>query len=134
MILFERNLEDNIFQLHQELSTKTYSHQPYHTFHIWDPKFRIISKASVRDRVVHHLLYKYLEKIFQPIFLDCSYSCQTGKGIHKAVADLENALKIITKKYTQNIWYLKLDIKKFFASVDQEILLQIIKKKVYPVR
>ncbi|MBI5731735.1 MAG: group II intron reverse transcriptase domain-containing protein [Candidatus Magasanikbacteria bacterium] len=131
VMLFESKLEDNIFQLYQELSTKTYFHQPYHTFHIWDPKFRIISKASVRDRVVHHLLYKYLEKIFQPIFIDHSYSCQVGKGIHKAVDDLDNALRQATKNYTQNIWYLKLDIKKFFASVDHGILLKILKKKIF---
>lgn len=131
VILFERNLEDNIFQLYEELNTKTYFHQPYHTFYIWDPKFRIISKASVRDRVVHHLLHKYLEKIFQPIFIDCSYSCQVGKGVHKAVNDLSNVLHQATKNYTQNIWYLKLDIKKFFASIDHEVLLKQLKNLVY---
>lgn len=74
---FELNLEDNIFQLYEDLITKNYFHQLYHTFYIWDPKFRIISKASVRDRVVHHLLYKYLEKIVY------SYSTlgQSGKGV-----------------------------------------------------
>ena len=128
---FECNLEDNLFQLHEELITKTYFHQPYHTFYIWDPKFRIISKASVRDRVVHHLLYKYLEKIFQPIFIYHSYSCQVGKGIHKAVDNLDNVLWQATKNYTKNIWYLKLDIKKFFASLDHEVLLRQLYYRVY---
>jgi len=131
VMLFERNLEDNIFQLYGDLNTKKYVHQPYYIFHIWDPKFRVISKASVRDRVVHHLLYKYLEKIFQPIFIHHSYSCQIGKGVYKAVDDLDSTLRKVTKNYTQNIWYLKLDIKKFFASVDHEVLLKQLRKRVY---
>ena len=130
VILFERNLEDNLFQLYAELNTKSYIHQIYETFYIWDPKFRIISKASIRDRVVHNLLYKYLEKIFQPIFIYHSYSCQREKGAHKAVDDLGRALRKISQNYTQYIWYLKLDIKKFFASVDHEVLLRQLKNWV----
>ncbi|KKP59545.1 MAG: Retron-type reverse transcriptase [Candidatus Magasanikbacteria bacterium GW2011_GWC2_34_16] len=131
VMLFELNLEDNIFQLYEDLITKNYFHQPYHTFYIWDPKFRIINKASVRDRVVHHLLYKYLEKIYQPIFIYHSYSCQAGKGVHKAVSDLSDSIRKMTKNYTKNIWYLKLDIKKFFANVDHEVLLRQLKNRVY---
>lgn len=130
VMFFETKLEDNIFRLQEDLITKTYFHQPYEIFHIWDPKFRIISKASVRDRVVHHVLYGYLEKYFQPIFIDQSYSCQIGKGVHKAVNDLSDTLRRATRNYRQNIWYLKLDIKKFFASVDHELLLNFLKKRI----
>lgn len=127
---FEFNLENNIFTLHEELITKKYIHQPYYTFKIWDPKFRIINKAEVRDRVVHHLLFRYLEKSFQPSFICHSYSCQIGKGTHKAVADVNMALRKISKNYTTSVWSLKLDIKKFFASVDHATLLNLLRRKV----
>lgn len=127
---FERNLEDNLFQLHEELNTKTYRHQPYHQFHVHDPKFRVVNKATVRDRVVHHLVFRLLEPIFQPTFIYHSYSCQTGKGIHQSVANVSGAIRKVSNNYTRTVWSLKLDIKKFFASVDQDILLRLLFKRV----
>ena len=45
--------------LHEELTTKMYQHQGYRTFHVYDPKFRVINKATVRDRIVHHLVFRF---------------------------------------------------------------------------
>jgi hypothetical protein len=66
---FERNLEDNIFELHRELAEKTYRHSAYETFNIWDPKYRTISKACVKDRVVHHALFNCLYELFDKTFI-----------------------------------------------------------------
>lgn len=134
VLLFERHLEDELFQLYDELITKTYRHQGYYTFHIYDPKFRIINKATVRDRVVHHLLFRFLEPIFQPMFIHHSYACQKGKGIHKGVTDVHVALRRVSRNNMRTIWALKLDIKQFFASVDHEILLALVQRKVYDPR
>jgi len=131
VILFERNLEDNIFQLYKDINTKEYHHQAYQTFFIWDPKFRKINKSIVRDRIIHHLIYKYLEEIWQPIFIYHSYSCQIGKGTHKAVNNLAKILRRVSGNNKRNIWYLKMDIKKFFASVDHRVLLKLLEKRVY---
>lgn len=130
VLAFERHLEDELFLLHSELSTKTYRHQGYKTFHVYDPKFRVINKACVRDRVVHHLVFTALEPLFQPRFIDRSYSCQVGKGIHKGVTDVHAALRKVSRNNTRVVWSLKMDIKKFFASVDQATLLQLLRKKV----
>ncbi|MFZ5364128.1 MAG: reverse transcriptase domain-containing protein [Patescibacteria group bacterium] len=127
---FERHLENNLFKLFEDLSKKIYFHQPYETFHIYDPKFRVINKATVRDRVIHHLVFKYLEKIFEPHFIFHSYSCRKGKGTHLAVQNLNRALRAATKNYTKPVWALKVDIKKFFDSIDQEVLLQLLKRRV----
>ena len=127
---FERNLEDHIFALHGDLVNKTYTHGVYHTFHVYDPKFRVINKATVRDRVVHHLLFRYLEPIFQPRFIYQSFSCQKRKGLHMAVEELSRALRKSSRNYTQIVWALKLDIKKFFDSVDHEILLGLFYKRM----
>lgn len=111
--IFERNLEDNIFKLHQELKFKTYRHGSYQSFYVHDPKQRHIHKAEVRDRVVHHFLYKYTYELFDKSFIYDSYSCRLEKGTHKAVKRLEKFTRIVSKNYTKECWALKLDIHEF---------------------
>lgn len=128
--VFERNLEDNLFALHESLIKKIYRHGSYFAFFVHDPKRRHIHKASVRDRVIHHLLYKYLYTLFDKTFICDSFSCRLKKGIHKAVNRLEKFTRKVSKNYTRPCWVLKLDIKKFFASVDHQILMDLFKKKI----
>ena len=128
--VFERNLEDNLFLLHARLINKTYKHGKYMEFYVSDPKRRHTHKAEVADRIVHHLLYKYLYGVFDKTFIYDSYSCRLDKGTHRAVRRLERFTRGVSKNYTQDCWVLKLDIKKFFASVDHEILKELIKTKV----
>ena len=127
---FQRNLEDNIFALYQSLKNKTYQHGEYHSFYVQDPKLRHIHKASVADRVVHHLLYKFLYKLFDKSFIYESYSCRLDKGTHKGVERLGKFARKVSKNYTRDCWALKCDIKKFFASVDHEILLELLRRKI----
>lgn len=126
----ERNLEDNLFALQQKLKSRTYRHGSYQSFYVNDPKQRHIHKASVADRVVHHLLYTFLYKLFDSSFIYDSYSCRLDKGTHKAVTSLVKFTGIVGKNHTSPCWALKLDIKKFFASVDHEILLSLFKEKI----
>lgn len=128
--IFERNLEDNLFILHQQLINKTYRHSSYTAFNIYDPKFRHIHKAKVLDRVVHHAVVSVIEPIFDKTFIYDSYSCRKGKGMHRAVKRLFSFVRKVSKNYKDRCFALKLDIKKFFASVDQKILLKIISKKI----
>ncbi|MDO8620721.1 MAG: reverse transcriptase/maturase family protein [Candidatus Levybacteria bacterium] len=127
---FERNLEDNLFELHLKLKNKSYKHGGYESFYVHDPKQRHIHKASVIDRVVHHLLYTFLYKLFDRVFIYDSYSCRLNKGTHKGVKRLAELTRKVSKNYTRPCFALKLDIKKFFASVDHEVLLTLLKKKV----
>ena len=127
---FERNLEDNLFALREDLVNHIYKHGPYHTFHIYDPKHRIISKATVRDRVVHHLIFRELYEIFNPTFIFHSYSSRLGKGAHRAVKNLSKILRSVSHNYTQPTFALKCDIKQFFASVPHQKLLTIIQRKI----
>src|SRR3989344_8531542 len=128
--VFERYLEDNLFSLHYALKNKSYKHGGYSEFFVNDPKRRHIHKAPVCDRIVHHLLYKYLYFLFDKTFIHDAYSCRLDKGTHRAVKRLEQYTRIVSKNYTQDCWALKLDIKQFFASVDHEILLKFIRRKV----
>ena len=127
---FEFSLEDNLFQLHQELKTKTYQHSHYTAFNVCDPKLRRIHKANVRDRVLHHAIFRILYLIFDKHFIFDSYSCRTKKGTHKAVDRLENFAGKLSQNNSKNIFALKCDIRKFFDSIDQEILLKLVKNKI----
>lgn len=127
---FERHLEDNLFTLRKSLQNKTYRHDSYHSFYVQDPKQRHIHKATVQDRVVHHMLYKHLYKLFDKTFIYDSYSCRLDKGTHRGIDRLEVFTRKVSKNYTKSCWALKCDIRKFFASIDHEILLTLIRKRI----
>jgi len=130
VLVFERDLEDNIFTLANELKNQSYHHGSYSTLHIYDPKHRVISKAKVKDRLVHHLVFKELYGIFNPSFIHHSYSSRLGKGTHLAVKDLAKCLRKVSQNYTRQCFALKCDIKKFFASVPHQKLFALINKKI----
>ncbi|HEY4516498.1 MAG TPA: reverse transcriptase/maturase family protein [Candidatus Paceibacterota bacterium] len=123
---FQHRLMDNILDLHRELAAGTYKHGPYHAFKISDPKPRDIHKATVRDRLVHHAIYRQLYPFFNRTFIADSYSCRRGKGTHRAMNRLRQFAYKVSKNHTRTAWVLKCDIKKFFASTDQQILLNIV--------
>src|SRR3989344_3402366 len=127
---FERNLEDNLFGLYEMLRANTYRHGSYSGFNIYDPKFRIIHKATVGDRIVHHAIFSIIEPLFDKIFIFDSYSCRRNKGTHRAVKKLAVFIRKVSKNYRGKCYCLKLDIKQFFASVDHQILLAALGKRV----
>src|SRR5258706_5109559 len=125
--LFERNLMDNIFILHHDLVNKTYQHAGYHAFKISDPKPRDIHKTSVRDRLLHHAIYRQIYWFFDRKFIHDSYSCRKNKGTYAAVGQFKNYARKVNKNNTKQCFVLKCDIKKFFASVDLDILKGILR-------
>lgn len=127
---FEINLEENIFKLRRELKTGIYKHGPYKPFYIHDPKQRLIHKATVRDRVVHHAIYSILNPIFEPTFIANSFSCRVGKGTHKGVKVLERMLVQVSWNNTRNCFALKCDIKRFFDSINHKVLLAILNRRI----
>lgn len=131
--IFERNLENNLFALHHELKRKTYRHLNYTSFYITDPKRRHIYKADVRDRIVHHAVYRILYPIFDKGFIFDSYSCRLEKGTHKAVKRLALFARKVSKNYSGPCFALKCDVKRYFDSIDHNILLKMIRKKITDV-
>ncbi len=127
---FERYLEDNLFLLHEQLREKTYEHGDYTAFNIYDPKFRHIHKAEVRDRIIHHAAVSVIEPFFDKTFIFDSYSCRKNKGTHKAVKRLFGFIRKVSENYREDCFYLKPDIKKFFESVDHNTLINLIAKKI----
>jgi len=130
VLAFEENLERNIFKLSDDIADGKYVHGSYENFYVRDPKLRLISKACVRDRLVHQAVFQILYHIFDRKFVYDSYSCRIGKGNHAAVRRLDSFCHKVSDNFNQPTFALKCDIKKFFASVDRKILFEIIKRTV----
>ena len=127
---FSQNLIHNLSVLREDLFSGRYAHGGYFHFRISDPKPRDIHKASVRDRVVHHAVYRALYPHFDSKFIYDSYSCRINKGTHKAINRLREFCRKVSKNNTKTCWVLKCDIKKFFANIDHEILKNILEKYI----
>lgn len=127
---FQNRLMNNICDLHQELADKTYRHGAYHAFNISDPKPRNIHKATVRDRLLHHLLHAEMYPHFDKKFIHDSYSCRIGKGTHKAMDRFRDFGRTVSKNDTRVCWVLKCDIRKFFANIDHVILKDIVAQHI----
>ncbi len=127
---FSRNLADNIISLHEDLASGIYRHGPYEAFNISDPKPRHIHKACVRDRLLHHAVYRILYPFFDRLFIADSYSCRLDKGTHKAVKRFQRMALSESRNNRRTCWILKCDIRKFFYSIDHDILFDLIKQKI----
>lgn len=123
---FESCLMQNLVFLHGDLKNALYKHSEYVAFNISDPKPRKIHKASVRDRVLHHAIYRKLYPFFERTFISDSYSCQLNKGTHKALLKFGEYSRKVSWNYSRTCWVLKCDIRKFFASISHSILLDIL--------
>jgi len=121
---FRANLESEIYSIMRELTAQTYRPGPYRTFSILDPKPRLISAAPFRDRVVHHALTNIVEPIFERRFVPFSFACRVGFGTHKALAHARKA----ASRYP---CVLKLDIGKYFASIDHQILEELLARAIH---
>jgi retron-type reverse transcriptase len=107
-----------------------YQHGGYEAFNINDSKPRSIHKARVRDRLVHHAIYRVLYPLFDRKFISDSYSCREGKGTHKAIAQFRKYARGVSQNGTKTCWILKCDIRKFFANIDHEVLLGILRRDI----
>jgi len=123
---FEMEREKNLISLLRELKSRRYEISRHICFIIKEPSPREIFAADFRDRVVHHLLYNEIYYLFEDDFIDNSFANRIGKGTHKGVEKLKEYLKEIDK----SSYYLKLDIKSFFCSINKDILFKIVFEKI----
>ncbi len=132
VLKFEKNLEENLLELHSSLNNKSYEPKRSVCFIVLKPKPREIFAADFRDRIVHHLLVKCLEKIFEKRFIFDSYACRKEKGTHKAVKRLKKFMQSYSnnQKTPNKAYFLQLDISNFFMSIDKEILFNLIEDRI----
>jgi retron-type reverse transcriptase len=120
---FERHLEDELLALQAELRERTYTPGPYASFHIHEPKRRLISAAPFRDRVVHHALCRVIEPVWERCFIHDSYANRVGKGTHRAL----DRAQTYARRYP---YVLQCDIRQFFPSIDHQILQAVLAHRI----
>ncbi len=114
---FEHRLESVLLHLQQALRAEQYTFGAYRTFAVPLPSPRVIRAAPYRDRVVHHAMHAQLEPLLERRMIEHSFACRVGKGTHRALDTLQQFLR-------GGAWVLKLDISKYFYSIDHAILQQ----------
>jgi len=119
---FEFNQEHEIISLCNELLDGSYKPRPSICFIISNPVIREIIAADFRDRVIHHLIFNYINPILEKQFIDDSYSCRKNKGTHYGVNRMKSFIKECSQNYTKDCYILKLDIKGYFMSINKNIL------------
>ena len=127
VIKFEANLADNLRQLQEELQTRTYTTSQYSVFIKYEPKRREIYKLPYRDRVVQWAIMQVLEPIWTPTFTADTYACIKGRGIHSL---LQKIRKDLREDPAGTRYCLKLDVRKFYPSIDHDTLKMVVRKKI----
>ncbi len=143
VIEFDKNVKENLEQLQKELVNLNYQPKPLKRFVVRDPKTRTIHASAFRDRIVHHMIVNILEPIFEKIFIFDSYASRKDKGAHVAITRFDEFKRKVSlngaavrgggTQKTNNMvqgYVLKADISHYFDSVNHEILLNIVKKKI----
>ena len=126
VILFCQNICANLNRIQQRLRQADIQWGGYKQFTISDPKERVISAAPIEDRVMHHAIMNILEPFFERQLIYHSYACRKGKGMHAAVT-------CAFTKCKSNAWFLKLDIRKYFDSIDHGVLKSMLQKMIKDV-
>lgn len=130
-INFSWDYVTNLKALQEKLILSTYSPDGYNVFTVYEPKIREIQAPKYEDKIVQLALVNELRKIYQPNFIHSSYACLENKGTHLAVTDLKSFVEEAHKKWGKDSYILKLDIKKFFYSIDKDVLKKIVRKRIY---
>lgn len=124
----DRNRDANIMKLHEALLTKTYKTSEYDVFTIFEPKERLIFRLPYYpDRIVHHAIMNIMEPIWVSVFTYNTYSCIKGRGIDGCARQVE---KIISRYKGKPLYCLKIDIRKFYPSIDHDVMKQIVRIKI----
>jgi len=130
VIQLELILEQELLQLEMELFNCIYKHGKYYSFKIYEPKERVIMASEYRDRIVHQwYVESFIKPYFVPQFINTTYACIEGRGMHKASKDLQKAMRTCKKKW-KNYYILKMDVAKYFPNIDKRILWDILKRKM----
>ena len=131
---FSLRLIENIYDLHSDLLNNQYYHGRYEAFRINDPKPRNIHKSQVRDRLLHHAVYRQLYPFFDRIFITDSFSCRINKATYKAIKKFRKFYLKESLNDTRTCWVLKCDIRKFFENINHQVILDILGQYIFDQR
>jgi retron-type reverse transcriptase len=123
---FERNLGSNLNMIYNQLQDGTYHPDPYVQFVVTEPKRRVIHAPTFKDVIVQHAIYRTIYHIFDRSFIDQSFACRVGYGTHKAA----HCARQYMRKHSGDDYILKMDVRKFFYTINRDILRKLIEVKI----
>lgn len=126
---FEQDLEGNLIHLQNELIWGAYKIGAYHVFKVYEPKERNVAALPFRDRVVQHALVAAVEPIWERRFIADSYACRVRRGTHRGADRAQGMLRNIQREHGK-VFVFKADIRKYFQSIDHEILKKLLSKRI----
>ena len=121
-IQYEMNYESNLIALCDRLVNRTYQPKSSICFISFYPVKREVFAASFEDRIIHHLIFNYINHIFEDTFIHDSYSCRKNKGTSYGIKRINKFIRGASENYTKDAYILKLDIKGYFMSINKHIL------------
>ena len=131
---FADGYEEKLFRLYREIIAREYKVGKSICFIVDKPVKREIFAADFRDRIVHHLIFNYINPIFEKHFIEDSYSCRVGKGTSYGIKRVDHFIRSCSENYQKDCWILKLDIKGYFMAMDRNILYKKIEQKLKVIK
>jgi retron-type reverse transcriptase len=129
-IRFTEHETVNIRELVAQLQDKSYRVGPYSQFTVYEPKEREIYAPCFRDKILQHMVHSVLKHIYWPCFISDSYACIENKGTHACVERIGHFLRKAQWQYGKGAFIVKIDIRKFFYTIDREVLKKLLRKKI----
>jgi hypothetical protein len=133
-LAFEKKYEKRLFKLYEEIMDREYTIGQNICFIVNKPVKREVFAADFRDRVVHHLIFNYINPIFEKHFIKDSYSCRIGKGTSGGVRRVNHFIRSCSENYQKDCWILKLDIKGYFMAIDKNTIYTKIESRLQAVK
>jgi retron-type reverse transcriptase len=127
---FELDLETNIHQLCHDILYHTYEPRPSVVFIVENPVKREVFAADFRDRVVHHLIFNYLNPVLDARFIYDSYSCRTGKGTLFGIRRLEHHIRSCSQNHTKPCYIMKMDVEGYFMQMNRQLLWELLQQHI----
>ncbi len=127
---FAQNETYNLNQIKQSLVDETYEFDGYIRFPVFEPKERIVDAPHYKDKIVQLAINNILKEAYVPTFIFDSYACIDGRGTHKCVDRIQHFIRKAKWEYGEDAYIVKIDFKKFFYSIDREILKKLLAKKI----
>lgn len=129
-ILFSNDETVNLRDLRQSLIDETYQFEGYIRFPVYEPKERIVDAPHFKDKIVQLAINNILKEIYNPKFIHDSFACIDERGTHKCVDRIQHFMKQANRQYGDDAFIVKVDMKKYFYSIDRDILKNLLPKSI----
>ena len=129
---FSLNKNTNIYNIGKVLKERCYKPYPYRVFMIFEPKPRLVMSQCIYDKIINHFVANYyLLPYLERKLIDCNVATRKNKGTDYAIKLVKKYINEIRIKHpNEEIYVLKLDISKYFYTINHQILIDMLKKDI----